>query len=122
MVSEGKTHQEIADIIGISRRTVGNWCKRYDIKTKRQLLMKRKKRIQKEVVDRYNKGESSTVLGKEYEISRGTVVDWVRAMGFEPRDSSTSKMKYEINSEYFDEINSHNKAYLLGFILADGYI
>lgn len=29
---------------------------------------------------------------------------------------------YQVNENYFDEIDSHNKAYVLGFILADAHI
>ena len=32
------------------------------------------------------------------------------------------KYKYTLNHEYFDQIDSHNKAYVLGFILADGCV
>lgn len=29
--------------------------------------------------------------------------------------------KYELNENYFNVIDSHEKAYILGFIYADGY-
>ena len=29
--------------------------------------------------------------------------------------------KYKVNENYFENINSHEKAYILGFIYADGY-
>ena len=35
---------------------------------------------------------------------------------------SESRRKYYLNEQYFDEINTSNKAYILGFLYADGYI
>lgn len=34
---------------------------------------------------------------------------------------SESKRKYTLNENYFDEIDTPNKAYILGFLYADGY-
>lgn len=35
---------------------------------------------------------------------------------------SESRRKYYLNEQYFDEIDTPNKAYILGFLYADGYI
>lgn len=34
---------------------------------------------------------------------------------------SQAKRKYSLNEDYFDEIDTPNKAYILGFLYADGY-
>ena len=32
-----------------------------------------------------------------------------------------STMKYNLNEDYFSELKTHEQAYILGFIYADGY-
>jgi len=34
---------------------------------------------------------------------------------------SQAQRKYSLNENYFDEIDTSNKAYILGFLYADGY-
>ena len=38
------------------------------------------------------------------------------------RSNKTNSRKYNLNQNYFENIDSHEKAYWLGFIYADGYI
>lgn len=50
------------------------------------------------------------------------VYDALRRWGIYTRDLSDSHRIYKCNELYFEEINSEEKAYWLGFIYADGYI
>lgn len=54
-------------------------------------------------------------------VSRYKVYQFIKEKGI-ARSNSEKSMKYFCNSNYFDKIDSANKAYWLGFIAADGYI
>ena len=42
-------------------------------------------------------------------------------MNVERRNFSEAGRKYKLNEDYFEHINSEEKAYILGFLFADGY-
>jgi intein-encoded DNA endonuclease-like protein len=75
--------------------------------------------------DHYLIDKWSTVrIGKFYNIAPTTVSKILRENNIlvKSREGSGRKRTYEINHNYFNVIDSENKAYILGFIYADGYI
>jgi thymidylate synthase ThyX len=71
---------------------------------------------EKKIVELYNKGYSSEKLGRIYNIPSGTVCGIIRKHQT-PKSLSESK---NINKNYFTDIDTSIKAYILGFIYADG--
>jgi hypothetical protein len=67
-----------------------------------------------EIIDKYINGISINKLSKEY----GLDWHWIDRMLI--RNSVEIKRQYKINDTYFDEIDTPNKAYILGFLYADG--
>lgn len=61
-------------------------------------------------------------LGQEYNLSPSTIKHWLQEKGIKIRPMSEAKKRYTLNAHYFDQIDSCAKAYILGFIAADGYI
>lgn len=74
--------------------------------------------------------EDFIVLCKEYEVNRNakeiaeregiplvTLYYYIKKLGY-----NKPKRKYEFNEDYFKNINTKNKAYILGFLMADGCI
>ena len=62
--------------------------------------------------------KSITSIAKEFGIDRQCFSSYLKKEGiWEDR-----KNKYKINKDYFETIDSPDKAYLLGFIAADGCI
>lgn len=55
---------------------------------------------------------------KKYDIPRGTWDYWIRKR----LGNKADKRKYKANDHFFDSIDSEVKAYLLGFLYADGYL
>ena len=85
-------------------------------------IMKKLKLIQTspsniECITRYINGERSGDLVKEYGMSQVNFNALLRFRGIEPRYT-----QYFFNHNYFEEIDSEDKAYFLGFIYADGNI
>lgn len=75
-----------------------------------------------EVCDRYVKGESSEILGKHFGVSSVAIRGLLTRRGVARRDSSSCVRRYICDYQYFDTINTQEKAYWLGFLAADGAI
>ena len=67
-----------------------------------------------EIIDKYINGTSINKLSKEYELDW----HWIERMLI--RNNVAIKRQYKINETYFDKIDTPNKAYILGFLYADG--
>lgn len=78
-------------------------------------------------IEIYKKAEreySSTFIGirelsKKYNLDRGKLTGWLMAKGFDIKNRRAIK-SYNVN--YFDKIDTEEKAYWLGFLFADGAI
>lgn len=75
-----------------------------------------------EAVEQYCNGASSIALGERYGCSYPVILRHVRKAGRHVRDGSEAARKCELNQAFFDEIDSEEKAYWLGFLSADGCI
>ena len=64
--------------------------------------------------------KSPKEIGEFYGAARHQVNYILQKYGIQ-RSISEVKRKYEINEHFFDKIDTRNKAYVLGFLYADGY-
>ena len=64
-----------------------------------------------------NENESTTDVAKKFNIDRGTFYNKLKALGIPSR---SKREKYSFNRQYFNNIDTEDKAYWLGFLLADG--
>ena len=77
--------------------------------------------IQKEeMIKLYQDGKSLSEIGKIYGINYKSVADNLERRGIKRRNYSDSQQKYKINQNYFNRIDSHEKAQILGMLYADG--
>ena len=77
---------------------------------------------QKDVANDYQSGMSLKEVHLKYRIPELQVRFYVISNGGRIRTSTDHKRKYTFNEHYFDEIDTKDKAYWLGFIYADGFI
>lgn len=71
----------------------------------------------------YLKGSSTVKISKATGFSIATVNNYLRKEGVELRSNKENSRKYIINREdFFEKIDSEEKAYWLGFMAADGYL
>lgn len=76
-----------------------------------------------ELEDLYvKKGYSQIKIGKILGCSDWKVRKYMEIYGIKIRSNREQALKYSVNENYFDNIDSHNKAYILGFLYADGFI
>lgn len=73
----------------------------------------------KYICDQYLSGISSVQLGKKYGIGHKSIAVVLEENNIK-RNCALSERKYGLNEHYFDEIDTPNKAYILGLLYADG--
>lgn len=74
---------------------------------------------QKDLVVRlYDELGSSVDVGKLFNVGHKVITKILEEKGI--KRTAAKKRQYKINEHYFDEIDTPNKAYILGFLYADG--
>ena len=76
----------------------------------------------KRMIESYQQGQSTIELGDRFGVSSTAIYGLLKRRDIPMRSLSQSMQKYNINETYFENINSEEKAYWLGFICADGYL
>lgn len=77
-----------------------------------------KKINEEEIIELYNKNYSANKIARIYNVDTKTITSKLRKAGIEIKKVH---QKYVIDTNYFNNIDNQNKAYWLGFIMADGY-
>ena len=70
-----------------------------------------------DVVNQYNKLKNVRKVAKYFNVSISPITRILKSNGFE-----LTNRRYDVNHNYFDIIDTEEKAYWLGFLYADGYI
>lgn len=83
-----------------------------------QNLIKNKKKILK----KYRKGQTMNNLRYQYRCGSNTIKQFLQKNDIIIRNFSQARKEFSINEDYFKKINSHEKAYWLGFLYADGNV
>lgn len=108
------TNQEIADKIGCCKSTVSNWRKKLGISFSE---LHDFSNYHKYIIANYNK-KTSTALAKEIGCSKSYIIKVWRENNLQGK----TIRRYYANFDYFNIINSPNKAYIIGLICSDGCI
>ena len=74
-----------------------------------------------DIIDLYlNKKLSTSQIAKKYNCKKSSVYRILKLNGVKLRTISESQRKYDIGQSFFDVIDTEEKAYVLGFLYADG--
>jgi intein-encoded DNA endonuclease-like protein len=77
---------------------------------------------EQKVVRLYQQGMGSTQINKECNVHYSTVLNILRRHNIPIRSARKARQIYSYDEEFFNHIDSEEKAYWLGFILADGCV
>ena len=77
---------------------------------------------EEEIVELYNEGMSARDLSKKYNIDKASIKKRLLKHGVKLRTLSEANRIYSFDENIFEKIDSHEKAYWLGFIASDGSI
>jgi len=70
-----------------------------------------------DVLNQYNRLKNIHKVAEYFNVSISPITRILKSQGFE-----LTNRRYHVNHNYFDKIDSEDKAYWLGFLYADGYI
>lgn len=125
MYKNGESFTSIGKHIGVSRKTIVYWFDKYGFeydKKKPTTPSKLNAEQIKEICNLYENGLSSLEIAKKFNVNYKTVLRKLEENNVIIRSNKVNSRKYNINHNYFNEIDTEEKAYWLGFIYADGYI
>lgn len=71
------------------------------------------------IIKEYNNGLSRNKLSIKYGVAHRTITNIINRNG---RDRIKPNSKYSVKEDYFELIDSEEKAYWLGFLYADGFV
>ena len=72
------------------------------------------------IINMYNSGMSIQKIADKYLVSSSVIRNILIKYNVETRDNSHKGRKYTLDENYFDRVDSYNKAYILGLLYADG--
>lgn len=115
----GNSGFKVAKLLGTSQTQVRRVLERNGISGR---SIKTDDELEKEIIQKYLDGTSSEKIASEYNMNGSTVCRILKRNGHEIRPSELNKRKYKIKFDWLDEINTEEKAYWYGFMLADGNV
>lgn len=73
-----------------------------------------------DIINAYINGETALNISKRYNTHDNTIRRILKNNNVEIRGNKITSRKYNVNENYFDNIDTPNKAYILGLLYADG--
>lgn len=78
------------------------------------------KETEKQICDLYIQYQNQRIVAEIIGTTHESVSRVIKRNGIQSRNASDASKKYTLNENYFDIIDSSNKAYILGLLCADG--
>lgn len=122
LYKNGLLQREIAEIYGVARMTINAILKKCGASELGPTFKSRKiifsELEEKNICDMYLSGMSSVKIGQVFNCKHKTIAKVLERNGIDR--AGVGLRKYKLNEHYFDNIDTPNKAYILGFFYADG--
>lgn len=118
LYKQGMKCQEIGNCFGISKTRVSQIAKEFGIGRQQKVLCYSKEEVAV-MYDMYVNGFNVEYISVKYGFNRASVYNLFAKYGFVLDDDR--HRKYSVDDNYFDVIDTANKAYILGFLWADGH-
>mgnify|MGYP000220825008 CR=1 FL=1 len=123
LLNKGFNISEIAEYFKTSRLTMSKFLKVNGLQTESKKQQDYCRNINEvKIAEEYLKGKTISDLAKSFNVSNTVIKRCLKNQKIFPRTNSEVHQKYVIYSEYFNQIDTMNKAYLLGFLCADGWV
>ncbi len=115
---------DIAKALGVNAKMIPLWCRKFGLPVKpRGGRIDYNNVTKRQMVEAYQAGESLEAVASRFGCSDSTVSLAVYNMGGRIRTRAESvPNRREFDVSFFDKIDTPEKAYMLGFIAADGCI
>ena len=115
----GKTLNELHEEYGFKSDTISKYLRNHGVEIRSPFKFNSEEK--EAICIDYEDGMTEKKLAIKYNSNRTTIRNVLKEYGIKRRGSSEYRI-YSLNESYFDEINTPNKAYILGFLYADGNV
>ena len=78
-------------------------------------------KTKEEIIALYLSGASAIKIAAICNCNYSNIYSLLSRLGINRRSNSINNRKYDVNHDYFNNIDTETKAYILGFLYADGY-
>ena len=112
----GMQMKEIGEKFGLKTQTVSSFLRRNNVRIRGV----RNTETENKIIQLYARGVSMHKIGAELHFTENTVREILVDNNIHIKNSSEASRIYNINEDYFNKIDTPNKAYILGLLYADG--
>ena len=121
LYKKGYNCYEIANLLGNrSHQSINSLLNKNGISTKKGFIAHLTNKENDDICMRYINGESTCKIGKLYNVTDHVISKVLRMNNIKIRP--TGVIPASGNQSYFNLINDEKKAYIIGLLMADGYI
>ena len=120
LYSDGTTAPEIAKMYDVYSHVIYSILHKFPNRRKKKSYKNFSNEEKENIVKLYLEWKSTVEIGKMYNFNHHSIASVLDEYHVDRRDASHCNRTYSVNDEYFDNIDTQNKAYFLGFLFADG--
>ena len=120
---QGLNCVEIGKQIGRANKTVSAFLVRNGISSEQKIENKLSEKVLNDICEAYKNGESAATIKKRFSldnVSERAILKHCNEHGIKPRP--TGKFANIKNEDFFETIDTEEKAYILGLLITDGYV
>ena len=117
--NQGLLNKEVAEIFNTSKTMIARLLRSMNVESRHPLLTEERK---KQIVKCYIEYQNLSKVEKIMKCQSPTIKKVLGEYGISMRSVSEIHRKYKIDENYFEVIDTPNKAYSLGLIYADGTV
>jgi len=123
LLDKGKSRVEIAEKIGVDRTTIQRYIKRYGLIGYKSNNHSNNIKVDIEILkELLRKGYSRKTIASKMGFSINTIQNNITRYSLGGLYETDVEMEKGIDKKFLNKIDTKEKAYLVGFLLGDGYI
>lgn len=115
----GLLNREIGVKYNVSKSTITRVLHENGVAPKHPWLTEER---EKSIVECYIKYQNKSIVEKIMHVSGSTISQLLIKYNIEQVDQSKVRQKYTLNEHYFDKLDTSDKCYYFGLLMADGYL
>lgn len=116
---EGYLNRQIGQLFNTSKTKIGHVLRENNISSRHPWMSRER---EKDIIECYNEHRNLAKVGRLLNANPQTVKEILIKNNIEVLDMSHVRRKYTLNENYFDELDSPEKCYYFGLLMADGYL
>ena len=119
---KGITSKKCSELFGVSTPTVLKYAKKHKVHRNLSESFGITKKVEHDICNLYISGLNAAKIEKITGISDNTILNIISRNNLKRKTKSEAKRKIKINEDYFNIIDTEDKAYFLGLMISDGWI